>query len=130
MKMRKPVAFSAFLILVSSVCAQETVDEWDAARDNIMNESILEIREYEAYRYMPSSYVRLLAACMVEKRIQMAKKFGCRYVMAPGATMEEHLAKQRACFEKGGYTQAARTEHGEFCRIMAEEYFRALDGNK
>ena len=107
--------------------AQES--DWDYGRKQIMEESILEIREYPQFKYLPSSHIRLFASCIVEKRIQMGKKIGCKWRMKPGVTAQEHIAEQYQCFENGAYGKAQRTEHGEFCGLLISEYFRALESN-
>lgn len=117
----------SLLALSTAAVAQES--DWDYGRNQIMEESILEIREYPQFKYLPSSHVRLFASCIAEKRIQMGKKLGCKWQMKPGITAQEHLAEQYQCFEEGGYGKAQRTEHGEFCGILIREYFRALESN-
>ena len=117
------------LILPFSFSALAQESDWDYGRNQIMQESILEIREYPEFKYLPSSHVRLFAACIVEKRIQMGKKLGCKWEMKPGVAAQEHLAEQYQCFETGGYGKAQRTEHGEFCGTLIREYFRAIESN-
>lgn len=117
------------LSLLTTVATAQQSD-WDYGRNQIMGEAILELREFPEFKHLPSSHVRLFASCIVEKRIQLGNKLGCKWEMKPGAAPQDHLAEQMQCYEEGGYGTAQRIEHGEFCGILIREYFRALESNE
>ena len=61
-----------FIIAAATSAGGEGPDDWARARPMMMDEALTELQAHEAFQNATQAYVYLFAACVVEKRIQMA----------------------------------------------------------
>jgi hypothetical protein len=119
----KTVLISSSIAIVlpftADVQANSAVTDWEAAREKITDETVLDLRECPHYRYLPPEKFSLFVRCVTEKRIQPAKRFGCSWTEDRRTTIGEafdHLVAARSHGTERTWSGPSSKLHRKFCR--------------
>ena len=115
------------LASIPSLYASTGISVLESTREEITQETILDLRDYPHYRYLPSNRFGLFARCVTEKRIQMAKSIKCAWIDDPTLDTQEPLENFLQCLARGGFSEVERERHREFCAFLMREHFKDLE---
>lgn len=125
---KKPIQLLVLVLAtMPNLHASIAVSGAESAREEITHLTTLDLRDYPHYRYLPRDRFGLFARCVAEKQIQMATTIDCQWPQESGSVADERLDRLLECLDRGGFGEAQRESHREFCALLMREHFKALE---